>query len=270
LESYAALDAPKAMVLGRKRAREQPPDVSCVAFVYDGYTTEDGVKNDTFFIEAHERGTPASFVWSQRYRLEKAEGSRVPLEELELLQQGKPMLTEDGEATSSVGDVVPERPSVAQPTVEWSVQTPEGATLDALVLLPEPRTFSLHYLRKGKVESSETRFPGGHLLAVRSLLVDDWPVSSKALNDALVYVSAGFRVVDPDKAGTGESIVVVSPEALGEPPDAGRLQRFLEAICDLPDAAYRGRASVVVAPRPSSAGSTRREQAKAHIEQLLS
>jgi hypothetical protein len=139
-----------------------------------------------------------------------------------------------------------------------------------LVLLPESRTFSLHYLRKGKVESSETRFPGGHLLAVRSVLVDDWPVSGEALNEAIVEVSAGFRIVDPDKAGTGDSVVVVNPEALGEPPEPGRLQPFLEAICDLPDAAYRGRALVAVAPRPSSVGSTREEKSKAHIEQLLS
>jgi hypothetical protein len=51
----------------RRHVRSQP-DADRVAVAYDGYATIEGERSDAIFVEAHERGQPASVIILQRYR----------------------------------------------------------------------------------------------------------------------------------------------------------------------------------------------------------
>jgi hypothetical protein len=78
VESYAMMSSDKAMPVARKRAAAQPPDVSHVAFAYDGYVSiENQKKKDAILVECHERGSKYGFVFAQTYE-RGADGKVVP------------------------------------------------------------------------------------------------------------------------------------------------------------------------------------------------
>ena len=54
--------------VAQARAHAGASGADRVAVAWDGYLTLEGERSDAVFVEAQERGTPASLVFAQRYR----------------------------------------------------------------------------------------------------------------------------------------------------------------------------------------------------------
>jgi len=106
---------------------------------------------------------------------------------------------------------------------------------------------SIYALEDGQIVVRQIQLVPGQKVAIESKVFksDTWTTATRRVagEEALT----GFGAVDPARLGDGHSLLAITGDVLGDPPDPARLAAILEELNAIPG--YERRAGVIILPK---------------------